>query len=761
MALRGGSPNITIAVLDPHGVTPNHPDLTGNLTDGTAKLVATIDFRANPIVAQTVAGLAGDHGTQCAGSATAIMDDNRGLPGVAPNCHLLGGQNFSNSDELRLADAYLWFAGFANGSTDPGFPALPARTADVISSSFGVTGAVLSTTMRTCFDHLTTFGRGGRGIVVLFSLGNSGYGDFTNAAGTRFRAWPTYEKCIAVGSSLNANPTNPTVSAHADPAGNMAGIATQVDRRALYSPFGATALRKPDLVSPSHTSYNTTAGNPPIDPVMSDVRVGTGAFDGCPGAATCNDYDTTFGGTSHSTPTVAGAVALMLSARPELSWVQVREILRRSCARIDNANADPTGQWQDLDGDGAIDYSRWYGSGRLDVDAAVALVLDPALTFGDAYVRENLDDVGDVPSPGWHAESPDIWVRQNDEPIPALAWTAAPPHENAVRGTDNFVFCRVRNRGTAVVPTVYLRASITHYPGFEFRYPQEWRPSTNVGDPIPNPLVPGTYIIGEQRIDNLGVGADTIVKITWPAALIPPEEVPVGAVMVRWHPCLLLEASPHDGPAPAGSVIAVRADNNLAQRNITIGDPGDGDSWFGAVAGSLDRSGIRSILIDGRRLDGDIVVLLHVADRDKEVRAGLARGAKQAFVPKEEVRFPGRLSDLNVILRDRTRIHVGGAGGLGGIEIHATPGTELRFPPGGLAPVGGAASRPVAGADTVDGVPVVLVRGLPGILEIPLAVPGGRLFPLAIGTRGEWKGELRVTQRRGDGTTSPGYTLRH
>ncbi len=761
VALRGGSPNITVAVFDPQGVAPNHPDLAGNLTDGTAKLVASINFRATPIAAQTVAALAGDHGTQCAGSATAIMDDNRGLPGVAPNCHLIGGQNRSNSDELRLADAYLWMSGFANGSTDAGFPALPGRTADVISSSFGVTGAVLSTTMRTCFDHLTTFGRGGRGVVVCFSLGNSGYGDFTNAAGTRFRAWPTYEKCIAVGSSLNTNPTNPVTSVHADPNGNTTGIATQVDRRALYSPFGATALRKPDLVSPSHTSYSTAAGNPLVDTILSDVRVGTGTVDGCPGATTCLDYDTTFGGTSHSTPTVAGAVALVLSARPELSWVQVREVLRRSCARIDAANADPTGQWQDLNGDGAIDYSRWYGSGRLDVDAAVALVLDPAVTFGDAYVRENLADVGDVPSPGWHAESPDIWVRRTDDPVPALAWTSSPPHENPVRGSDNFVFCRVRNRGTAVVPTVYLRASITHYPGFEFRYPQEFRPTTNVGDPIPNPLVPGTYVIGEVRVDNLGPGADTIVKLTWPAALIPPEEVTVGGVDVRWHPCLLLESSPHDGPAPAPGAIAVRADNNLAQRNISIGDPGDVDSWVGAVAGSLDRGGIRSIVLDGRLLDGDVVVLLHVADRDKEVRAGLSRGAKQAFVPKEEIRLPGRLPDLSVILRDRTRINVGGAGGLGGIEIHAAPGTELRLPPGVGRPAA-VAAVPVAGSDTVDGVPVVMVKGLPGgILEIPAAVPGSRLFPLAIGTRGEWKGELRITQRRGDGSLSPGYTIRH
>ncbi len=88
--LRGGSPNITIAVIDLNGVAPNHPDLTANLTDGTSKLVSSTNFAVTPVAAQTVAGLGGDHGTQCAASATAAFDENRGLPGVAPNCHLIG-----------------------------------------------------------------------------------------------------------------------------------------------------------------------------------------------------------------------------------------------------------------------------------------------------------------------------------------------------------------------------------------------------------------------------------------------------------------------------------------------------------------------------------------------------------------------------------------------------------------------------------------------------------------------------------------------
>lgn len=58
----------------------------------------------------------------------------------------------------------------------------------------------------------------------------------------------------------------------------------------------------------------------------------------------------------------------------------------------------------------------------------------------------------------------------------------------------------------------------------------------------------------------------------------------------RVAPLLLLEPSPHDGPAPAAGVIAVRADNNLAERNIHIGG-GDSDAGVGMIARTFDKVG--------------------------------------------------------------------------------------------------------------------------------------------------------------------------
>lgn len=752
--LRGGSPNITIGVIDPHGVAPNHPDLTATLTDGTSKLVTTMNFATTPIAAQTVAGLGGDHGTQCAASATAAFDDNRGIPGVAPNCHLVGARIGGAGNAVLMADIYLWVGGFLNGSTAAGFPAAPpARAADVISSSWGSTGLALSNTIRDCFDFLTTYGRGGRGCVLCFSLGNSGYGDYTNPAGTRFRAWPTYEKTLGVGSSINVNPTNPVpVSFHADPNGNTNNLATAVDTRALFSPFGATALRKPDLVSPSHTAYNG-AGNL-IDPILSAVRVGTGNVDGCPGAPVCNDYAVSFGGTSHSTPTVAGGVALILSARPSLNWVQVRDILRRSCARIDAGQTNAIGQWQDLDGDTLIDYSRWYGAGRLDLDAALTLALDPSLPLADIYVRENLADTGAVPSGGNWWASPDIWVRQDAAtPIPSLAWSDPAPHQNAKRGQDNALFCRVRNRGAAAAPAVYVRAMLTHWAGLEFVYPADFQPSNNVGAPVPNPLVPGTYLIGETRIDNLAAGADQIVKFVWPQALVPPESVIVSGSTVNWHPCLLVEASPHDGPDPIGGLsVPVQGNNNIAQRNIHIDNAGDADAdlFTGMIAGTRDDVGIATLIIDASLLRGATAIRLHLADERvmKQFILAARRVAREQAKPGRN----GEAAECAVIIEQRTRLRV--ECGPCDTVIEAAPGSRI------FSGTCGTASSINIGEVKHQEADAVEIRGLRGQLEIPLRLSGGQFVPLLVAVTGPGVGDLRISQRRGDGELSAGYGIR-
>jgi subtilisin family serine protease len=569
----GGDPAITIAVIDTQGVTPDHPDLIAP----TSKLVADYDFVHD--LSQTVSNLGGDHGTQCAGSATAAFNDNRGIAGVAPNCHLIGARIGNALTATRLADVLVWSAGLPTGS--PGMPAALATPADVISCSWGESpgwvepsgspnAGALKPPLLDALDALTTFGRRGRGCVIVFSVGNDG-ADFT--AGTSARPMAADPRTIAVGASTNAGGTN-----------------VAADTRAGYSNFGSQL----DLVAPSSTS----GGAPFVDPILVAVRVGVGNIDGCPGAAApCNDYAKTFGGTSHSAPVVAGAAALVLSRQPRLNWQEVRDVLRSTAVKIDPA--DPN--WQ-----GVPAFNMFYGFGRLNVDAAVAAA--GAWAEGDIVARDNLTDTGTVPSPGWHATSPDIWVRRAADPIPALAYGDAPPHESPRRGDPNHVYCRVKNVG-GVPRSAKVRAMIAHYPGFEFRYPNEFMPTA---PPATGGLVAtGTFTIGESNV-TLPAGSNTIVRLPWPDALVPPATVVVNGVTVKWHPCLLLDVVPHDGPLPSGATFDVKRDNNIAQRNIDILEPGEMDAASMMVAGASDSS-IRAIVLTATE-EERLQVLVHAGD---------------------------------------------------------------------------------------------------------------------------------------------------
>ncbi len=393
ITLRGGSPDITIAVIDDEGVSPIHPDLIDNVSDGTSKLVESNNFTGTEVAVQTEGTLGGDHGTQCAGTATAAFDNYRGIPGVAPNCHLIGAHISKIIDDAHLCDVLMHVAGLANSLKQlGGIPlAPPTRAADVISISWGINAAPLSRSAQDCLDTLTTLGRGGKGCVVCFSIGNSGYLNFTTPTGLRYRGWPTYEKVLGVGASIGRAPKTPLPkSGHPDPSGKSLNIAVKADTRALYSPYGTATLRKPDLVAPSSTAMfsppvTVPETSPHADPVLSLVRIGTGT-NGCSGQATCNDYAKTFGGTSQSTPMVAGAAALILSANPALTAAEVRDILRKTCAHVDRTQANAVGRWRDLDGDQKVDFSRWYGAGRLDVGAAVAKTLAEAPATNDVPV---------------------------------------------------------------------------------------------------------------------------------------------------------------------------------------------------------------------------------------------------------------------------------------------------------------------------------------------------------------------------------------
>lgn len=192
-------------------------------------------------------------------------------------------------------------------------------------------------------------------------------------------------------------------------------------------------------------------------------------------------------------------------------------------------------------------------AGRAMVDASLL-----RSNYSELYIKDNDADTGLGTSTGPFWASPDLWVRNADDTLPAM--------QNTIRGQSNWIYARVRNKSPQpydnVTVNFYLANFQTLVPGTEFLYPVDWNPLGLLGSATIN--VPGA---------SGGVEATAIAKIEWTADKIPPA--------LGWHPCLLCEIIPME-VAPTG-LHHVFENKKLAQVNITIVDPPmdlPANSWY-------------------------------------------------------------------------------------------------------------------------------------------------------------------------------------
>ncbi len=281
-----------------------------------------------------------------------------------------------------------------------------------------------------------------------------------------------------------------------------------------------------------------------------------------------------FGGTSSATPLCAGIAALVISAQPDLTWIEVREILRNTAVKFDLDNNDPVGQWLDANGDpsrisglSAV-RSPWYGHGRLDADKAVEMALNYDFPR-DLMIRSTLADNGETPTVS-SADSPDVWVRAIDPALDIdalpLDYNTAGPHQNPRFEDTLWIYARIKNRGTLTSLDAWANFYIASFDGTPFDYPNDWEPKNGIGNASPNTWERGAYFIGEVALPNIAPDEDIIINIPWPEELVPPPYTPIGDF---WTPHILVEIFPHDGPLKGSQV---GTNNNLAQKAVIFVD---------------------------------------------------------------------------------------------------------------------------------------------------------------------------------------------
>jgi subtilisin family serine protease len=292
---------IKVAVID-DGIQENHPDLSG-------KVLASDDVTISAGIAPK------KHGTTVAGVIAAIANNNEGIVGVAYNANLVSIRTVISGDAFATEAEVKWIASAIDR-------ARVVHNVDVINISlecffydqiaFGI--------YENALNNAINLGRGGKGIPIFVSSGNSGSND-PNAF-PFFNLLASYDQVIAVGASTN------------------------IGKRASFSSFGSTnkmSVVAPGILIPTTDLIGT-------DGYSSNSAFISGFLD--------NNY-MRLSGTSFSCPNAAGVGALILSYNPNFTQTKVREIIETTADIVGGYHyaitaGKPNGLWHTEMGYGRV-----------------------------------------------------------------------------------------------------------------------------------------------------------------------------------------------------------------------------------------------------------------------------------------------------------------------------------------------------------------------------------------------------------------------
>lgn len=302
--------NVLIGIVD-DGIEMNHTDLWQNVSTTLGW-----NWNGNNADFNPVPGNGDYHGTACAGVAAARGNNGRGVSGAAPYAtlvgyRLIGGETTDETEASAMLtnNAVVHIKSSSWGPDDDGM---------TLEGPGPLTLAALS--------NAATTGRGGRGTILVWAGGNGlAYEDNSNYDGYANSIYT-----IAIGAITDGG----VQAWYSEPGANLVVTAP--------SGGGASAIVTTDLMG--NSGYN---------------------YAGAPGELADRDYTQTFTGTSSSAPLVAGIVALMLEANPDLGWRDVQEILIRSATQNHAGDAG----WRT--NAAGLTFNHKYGAGLVNASAAV------------------------------------------------------------------------------------------------------------------------------------------------------------------------------------------------------------------------------------------------------------------------------------------------------------------------------------------------------------------------------------------------------
>jgi len=308
-----------------------------------------------------------NHGTSVAGIIAASYDNAKCGVGVAHGATLVAvrllGDNF---DDWQAARALRW------------------PNIDIYSNSWGPSdnGIALEPyhlTLSSIRDGIS-HGRNGKGSIYVWAAGNGK----SNHDDSNYDALANSIFTISVA----ATDWDGISSSYSEPGTNIL----------INAPSSSYFV-----MNETRTSYSTIA---------TTDRTGATGYNFPGNSQDVSDTSCTglFGGTSASCPIVTGVVALMLEAKPSLTWRDIQWILVHSASRNDKFHPEwemnSAGLW----------YNRYYGFGTVDAEKAVSMVLsrDHVCDLHSTLTKEWINSRGVIPS---NPDSPLVFTYTVATPI--------------------------------------------------------------------------------------------------------------------------------------------------------------------------------------------------------------------------------------------------------------------------------------------------------------------------------------------------------